>query len=151
MKRMVFDKRHFGAVKNNGGPSFEDEEHVEALFTLLLYTYAFNISDYLPILKWLDLDGHSKKVREAMEIIKKIQDPIVNDGIRQWRDGTRTNHDDLLDIFGSLADSKGDPLLSDDEVRAQVLVKNLFSIMLLNDHIIHSNWKGTKIGQSFWT
>lgn len=125
MKRMVFGKRHFGEVTNNGGPGSEDEDHVTAVLTLLLHVYAFNLSDYLPMLKWLDLDGHCKKVRDSMEVIKKYQDPIVNDRIRQWRNGTRTKPDDLLDVFVSLTNSKGDPLLSDDEVRAQLTVKRI--------------------------
>lgn len=138
VKRIVFDRRHFGEPTSNGGPSFEDEQHIEALFTMLLYNYAFNISDYLPMLKWLDIDGHSKKVLDSVEIVKNIHDPIVNDRIRQWRDGTQTDPVDLLDVFVSLTDSKGYPLLSEDEVKAQIMVRkesfilfNVFYITLL--------------------
>ncbi|PON37123.1 Cytochrome P450, E-class, group I [Trema orientale] len=120
MRRMMFDKRYFGKGRDDGGPGQEEEEHVGALFTMLLHVYAFCVSDYLPWLRWLDLDGHQKTVSEAMKVINKYQEPIVNDRIRLWRDGTRKEPEDLLDVFISLKDSDGSPLLSDEEVRAQV-------------------------------
>ncbi|PON55405.1 Cytochrome P [Parasponia andersonii] len=122
MRRMMFDKRYFGKGRDDGGPGQEEEEHVGALFTMLLHVYAFCVSDYLPWLKWLDLDGHQKTVSEAIKVINKYQNPIVNDRIRLWRDGMRKEPEDLLDVFISLKDSDGNPLLSDEEVRAQVTV-----------------------------
>ncbi|PON35477.1 Cytochrome P450, E-class, group I [Trema orientale] len=121
LRRMMFDKRYFGEGRVDGGPGEEEEEHVRALFTLLSHIYAFSVSDYLPWLTWLDLDGHQRKVFEATKVINKYQDPIVNDRIRQWREGKRTEPaEDLLDVFISLKGSDGNPLLSDDEIRAQV-------------------------------
>ena len=120
----MFNVRHFGEGRDDGGPGFEEEEHVSALFTMLLHVYAFCITDHLPWLKWLDLDGHRKRVRDAMEVINKYQDPIINDRIRCWREfgSTKTQPEDLLDVFISLKDSNGNSLLSDEEIRAQVTV-----------------------------
>ncbi|PON45552.1 Cytochrome P450, E-class, group I [Trema orientale] len=121
MRRMMFDKRYFGEGRSDGGPGVEEEEHVKAIFTVLLHIYAFSVADYLPWLKWLDLDGYQKKVSEAMNVINKYQDPIIHDRVRQWRDGMRTEPEDLLDVFISLKDdSNGKPLLSTDEIRAQI-------------------------------
>ncbi|KAF7843777.1 isoleucine N-monooxygenase 2-like [Senna tora] len=35
IRRMVFNKRYFGEGGKNGGPGLEEEQHVEAIFTLL--------------------------------------------------------------------------------------------------------------------
>ena len=126
MRRMMFNKRYFGKGRDDGEPGGEEEEHVRALFTILLKIYAFSVSDYLPWLKWLDLDGHRRKVCEAMNVINKYHDPIVNERIRQWREGTKTKPEDLLDVFISLEDSDGNPLLSHNEIRAQIMVSSRY-------------------------
>ena len=48
IRRMIFGKRFFREGREDGGPSVEDEEHVDALFTILEYVYSFCISDYIP-------------------------------------------------------------------------------------------------------
>ncbi|GJN22666.1 hypothetical protein PR202_gb10254 [Eleusine coracana subsp. coracana] len=62
-----------------------------AVFTSLGLLYAFCVSDYLPWLVGLDLDGHEKMIREAHETINKLHD----------------------------TDAQGNPLLSIEEVKAQ--------------------------------
>ena len=126
MRRMLFGTRHFGKDDNNNigepaGP--KEEEHVSALFTLLLHIYAFCASDYLPWLRMLDLDGHRRAVRGAMKVVRKLHDPILDDRLKQWREGKRTEPEDLLDVFISLKGSDGKPLLSVQEIRAQVTVR----------------------------
>ncbi|GMN59752.1 hypothetical protein TIFTF001_028844 [Ficus carica] len=123
MRRMMFNRRYFGKGREDGGPGFEEEEHVSALLTMLLHVYSFCISDYLPWLTSFDVDGHRKTVCNAMKVINKYQDPIVNDRILEWIEGQKTEPEDLLDVFISLKGSNGHPLLSDEEVRAQVTVR----------------------------
>ncbi|CAN1247928.1 Valine N-monooxygenase 1 [Linum perenne] len=65
IRRMLFGKRFFGEGTMDGGPGKEEVEHVKAAFTVLKYLYAFSISDYLPCLRWLDVDGHGKIVKDA--------------------------------------------------------------------------------------
>ncbi|XP_022640528.1 isoleucine N-monooxygenase 2-like [Vigna radiata var. radiata] len=60
IRKIVFNKRYFGKGRKDGGPSFEEEEHVDSIFVLLRYLYAFSISDYISCLRKLDLDGHQK-------------------------------------------------------------------------------------------
>ncbi|KAL6273670.1 hypothetical protein ACE6H2_024362 [Prunus campanulata] len=60
-----------------------------------------------------------------MNIVKKHQEPIVNERLQEWRDGKRNEPDDLLDVFISLKDANGQPLLSDEEIKAQTTVNNL--------------------------
>ncbi|GMN21653.1 hypothetical protein TIFTF001_040080 [Ficus carica] len=121
MRRMMFSTRYFGNGSEEGGPGFEEEEHVSSLFTMLKYIYAFSVSDYLPWLRGLDLDGHQKRVRDAVKIVNKYHDPIVNDRILQWREGKKTQPEDLLDVLISLKGSDDKPLLSEDEIRAQIM------------------------------
>ncbi|OVA00032.1 Cytochrome P450 [Macleaya cordata] len=120
IRKMMFNKRYFGEGRKDGGPSFEEEEHVDALFTVLSFLYAFCVSDYLPCLRWLDLDGHEKIMKKAIRVVNKYHDPIIDERIRQWRsDGFIKEPEDLLDVLISLKDVNGKPLLSTEEIKAQ--------------------------------
>ncbi|KAK9167920.1 hypothetical protein Syun_000060 [Stephania yunnanensis] len=55
---MMFNRRCFGDGRKDGGPGFEEEQHVEVVRTILSLINAFSVSDYMPCLRWLDLDGH---------------------------------------------------------------------------------------------
>ncbi|CAL2273406.1 unnamed protein product [Prunus armeniaca] len=128
MRKMIFNRTYFGKGREDGGPGVEEEEHVSALLTLLTYAYAFCVSDYLPWLRVFDIDGHEKKVRKAMNIVKKHQEPIVNERLQEWRDRKRNEPDDLLDVFISLKDANGQPLLSDEEIKAQTTELQLSTV-----------------------
>ncbi|KAE8730535.1 Tryptophan N-monooxygenase 1 [Hibiscus syriacus] len=64
-RKMVFNRRYFGEGKADDGPGFEEEEYVKAIFTCLAYIYSFCISDYVPVLRGLDLEGHEKIMEAA--------------------------------------------------------------------------------------
>ncbi|KAK8717812.1 hypothetical protein V6N13_045066 [Hibiscus sabdariffa] len=120
MRKLVFNRRYFGEGKADGGPGFEEEEHVKAIFTSLAHVYSFCISDYLPFLRGLDLEGHEKIVEEATMVMDKYHSPIIEDRIQQWRDGKTNEPQDLLDVMISLTDDNGAPLLSTNEIKAQI-------------------------------
>ncbi|KDP45692.1 hypothetical protein JCGZ_17299 [Jatropha curcas] len=120
IRKMVFNKRFFGKGKKNGGPGFEEAEHVDALFRILDYSFSFCLSDYLPCLEGFDLGGHEKIIKEANGIIGKYHDPIIEDRVQQWKDGTKKEEEDLLDVLITLKDDNGNPLLSTDEIKAQI-------------------------------
>ncbi|KAK8581400.1 hypothetical protein V6N13_144426 [Hibiscus sabdariffa] len=122
-RQLLFSRRYFGKGKENGGPGFEEEEHISAVFTVLAYLYAFCVSDYIPMLRGLDLDGHEKVMKEAMRVIGKYQDPIIDERIQQWKSGKKSGKedpDDLLDVLICLKDGKGNPILTADEIKAQL-------------------------------
>ncbi|XP_042504321.1 tryptophan N-monooxygenase CYP79A68-like [Macadamia integrifolia] len=125
IRRLMFNKRYFGEGREDGGPGVEEEEYVDAVFTVLSLLYAFCVSDYLPWLRWLDLDGHEKKMKKAIKVVNKYHDAVINERLREWRDGKegwcdpKRQPEDLLDVLISVKDDKGKPLLSTEEVKAQ--------------------------------
>ncbi|KAL7201325.1 hypothetical protein ACSBR1_033092 [Camellia fascicularis] len=69
----------------------------------------------------LDLDGHEKIMRKATTSVKKYQDPLIDERIKQWNDGTKTEKEDILDIVIMLKQTDGTPLLSREEIKAQIV------------------------------
>lgn len=84
---MIFNLRYLGAGRSDGGPGYEEMEHVESIFTIHSMLFAFSLSDYIPQLRWLDLDGHEKKMKKAIRIVNKYHDPLINKRIKKWRLG----------------------------------------------------------------
>ncbi|MED6225351.1 hypothetical protein PIB30_092860 [Stylosanthes scabra] len=119
--RLVFNARHFGKGREDGGPDFEEVEHIDAIFTVLRYLFAFSISDFVPCLRELDLDGHKKELKKATKLITKYHDPLIEDRIHQWNSGKRTHQEDLLDVLISLKDVNDNPLLTLDEIKAHIM------------------------------
>lgn len=133
IRRLTFDKRYFyDSVPDDAGPSRHEIDHVEALFTALGYIYAFCISDYFPWLIGLDLDGHEKIVKEANRVIEKYNNPVIEERIQYWRSRDKKPSgkkmkktvEDLLDVLITLNDSKGEPLLTTEEIKAQSRVSS---------------------------
>nr|GMC81953.1 isoleucine N-monooxygenase 1-like [Ipomoea batatas]GMC81954.1 isoleucine N-monooxygenase 1-like [Ipomoea batatas] len=121
IRQMVFSKRFFGAGTEDGGPGVEEEEHVNATFGVLAYVYSFGVSDYFPWLRMFDLDGHRKALKKAVKGVRKHQDPEVDARIKMWNNGTKTEQQDILDVLIKLKDIDGRPLLTPEEIKAQIL------------------------------
>ncbi|XP_076948592.1 phenylalanine N-monooxygenase CYP79D16-like [Bidens hawaiensis] len=118
MMSIIFGKRLFGREMEDGGPSEEEAQHVDAFFNILEYIYAFSITDYFPWLRGkIDLDGHEKIVRTAIETIRKSQDPLVDERIRMWSNGARKEKCDMLDVLIKLEN----PKLTPEEIKAQIV------------------------------
>ncbi|KAJ1422938.1 Cytochrome P450 superfamily [Sesbania bispinosa] len=93
MRKLVFNTSYFGKGREDGRPDFDETEHVDSIFTLLKHVYAFCVSDYTPFLRGLDLDDHENKVKNAMRIVKEYNDPIIEQRIKKWKDGSMTSND----------------------------------------------------------
>ncbi|KAK7305539.1 hypothetical protein VNO77_43445 [Canavalia gladiata] len=117
-RKLIFNTRYFGKEREDGGPGLEEVEHVDVIFTLLKHVYAFSVSDYIPCLRVFDLDGHKSKVKNGMRSIKRYHDPIIEERIKQWNDGSKTVEEDLLDVMISLKDANNNPLLTLKEIEA---------------------------------
>nr|GLL36657.1 isoleucine N-monooxygenase 1-like isoform X1 [Ipomoea trifida] len=113
-KKMFFNKRCFGS-------GTEDEELVEALFSILSYTYGMGISDYIPWLSVFDIDGHKSMIKKALVVTRKYLDTEVDKRIQMWKDGTKTAEEDILDVLVTLKDNDGRSMLSDAEIKTQLL------------------------------
>ncbi|CAI0377341.1 unnamed protein product, partial [Linum tenue] len=111
--------RFFGNPTSDGGPGPTEVEHLEAVFTALKNLYWSSISDYFPGLRGWNFDGKEKIVKEADKAIKAPQNPIIDERIRQWRSGERKEIDDLIDVFVTLKDDDGKPLLTPQETKCQ--------------------------------
>ncbi|KAL0736551.1 hypothetical protein Bca4012_012761 [Brassica carinata] len=120
-RKMLLGVRHFGKGSKDGtGPGFEEIEHVDSLFKVVTHLYAFALSDYVPWLRFLDLEGHEKVVSGAMRNVSKYNDPFVDKRLEQWRNGKMNEPQDFLDMLILAKDTDGKPALSDEEIKAQV-------------------------------
>ncbi|KAA8543653.1 hypothetical protein F0562_021601 [Nyssa sinensis] len=121
IRKMIFNKRFFGKGMADGGPGVEEEEHLEGLFTILEYLNSFSVSDYIPWLRRLDLDGHEKIMKKAVASVRKYNDPEIDERIQQWRNGAKKEQEDVLDVLVMLKDKNDNPLLSPEEIKAQIV------------------------------
>ncbi|KAG8062385.1 hypothetical protein GUJ93_ZPchr0003g17618 [Zizania palustris] len=119
IRRLIFNRRYFGEPQPDGGPGPLEVQHMDAVFTSLGLLYAFCISDYLPWLLGLDLDGHEKAVKEANATVNRLHDTIIDERWRQWKSGERQKSEDFLDVLITLKDGGGNPLLTIEEIKAQ--------------------------------
>ncbi|XP_042495919.1 tryptophan N-monooxygenase CYP79A68-like [Macadamia integrifolia] len=119
IRKLMFNKRYLGEGRKDGGPGVEEEEYIDAVFTVLSLVYSFCVSDYMPSLRRFDLNGHEKIMKEAVRVINKYHDPIIDERVQEWREGKKKEAQDLLDVLISMKDSNGKPLLSTEEIKAQ--------------------------------
>ncbi|KAI3827033.1 hypothetical protein L1987_01095 [Smallanthus sonchifolius] len=118
IRKMIFGTRFFGQGMEDGGPGDEENEHVLALFTILKYLNAFCIADYFPWLRGkIDFGGQEKIIRAAIEGVIKYHDPLIDERILTWNDGTQTQEKDVLDIL--IKHEK--PKLTPEDIKAQIL------------------------------
>ena len=122
IRRMIFSRRYYGKGREDGGPSLEEEEHNQALLSILRHVNAFSISEFIPLLKTFDLDGHGKIVKRALKVIRNHDEPIIEERVQEWGDGKKKKVEDILDILISLKNENGKSLLSIEEIKAQVTV-----------------------------
>ncbi|XP_022853598.1 isoleucine N-monooxygenase 2-like [Olea europaea var. sylvestris] len=121
IRRLIFGKSYFGNGMEDGGPGTEEEEHVATLFKILSSLFGFSISDYVPWLELFDFDGHKGMLKKAIGCLSKFHDPEIHDRIQTWKKGRRANEEDILDVLINLKDSKGAPLLTIEEIKAQII------------------------------
>nr|XP_043617808.1 tryptophan N-monooxygenase CYP79A68-like [Erigeron canadensis] len=118
IKNMAFGSRYIGKGNADGGLGEEDIEHSNSLAVIPLHVFAFCATDYFPWLRWrTDFDGHERIIRNALGIIRKYQDPLIDERIQRWKDGVRTEENDLLDVYINLRN----PRLTSDQIKAQML------------------------------
>ncbi|KAH7665915.1 Phenylalanine N-monooxygenase protein, partial [Dioscorea alata] len=112
IRKIIFGCRHFGKGPKDGGPvpGPEEIEHIDAAFTVLSLAFSFCVSDFMPSLRIFDIDGHERIMKKTMKVFNKYHDPIIEERMGRWR----------RNVFISLKDSEGKPLLTVEEIKAQV-------------------------------
>lgn len=131
IRKMIFNQRYFGEGREDGGPGEEEVEHVDALFAVLSLLYAFCPSDYVPWLRWLDLNGHEKVMKKAIGVVNKYHDPVIERRMEEWRSGIKRQAEDVLDVLISLKDVGGRPVLTTEEIKAQCAVR---AVLKMSEH-----------------
>ncbi|KAK7282955.1 hypothetical protein RIF29_12102 [Crotalaria pallida] len=122
IRKSFFNTRYFGKGGEHGRPGLEEMEHINSVFTLLKYVYAFSVSDYIPCLRGVvDLDGHESMIKKAMMNMSKYHDPIIEERFKQWNEGSKTDAEDLLDVMISLKDANNNKLLTKEEIKSQII------------------------------
>jgi len=122
IRRLFLNLRYFGKGSGDGGPGLEEVEYVDSLFTMLQYLYAFSVTDFVPCLRGYNLDGRERIVKNAYKTAKKYHDPIIENRIQEWKNGKKTDKEDLLDILISLKDADNNALLTEQEIKSIILV-----------------------------
>ncbi|KAL0558841.1 hypothetical protein IC582_003423 [Cucumis melo] len=129
IRRIVFNRRYYGEGREDGGPTFEEEEHNQALLTIVRHVNSFSISDFMPCLKPLDLDGHQKNMKNALNVLRKYDEHIIKERVQQWKTDEKIKGvEDILDILISLTDDNGNSLLSIEEIKNQIMDIQLATI-----------------------
>lgn len=129
MMRMMFGQRHFEEPAEDGGLGQKEREHMDAIYQAIDCFFSSNISNYISCLRGWNIDGEEAKLREAVDIINRCNDPIIHERMHLWRNkGGKETEEDWLDTLITLKDDQGMPLFTLDEIRAQCKDINVATI-----------------------
>jgi tyrosine N-monooxygenase len=134
IRRLLLGSRYLGEPQPDGGPGKMESEHIGASFVALETLFLFCISDYLPWLTGLDLDGHEKIVKEANTTLDRLHDTVIDERWRQLKTGEKEEIEDIVDVLVTHKDGHGNPLLTIEEVvKAQTKVYNETTLIMRTD------------------
>ncbi|KFK25907.1 hypothetical protein AALP_AA8G178100 [Arabis alpina] len=129
MMRMLFGQRHFDEAAEDGGLGPKEREHMDAIYRAIDCFFSSNVSNYISCLRGWNIDGEEAEVREAVDVINRCNDPIINERMHLWRNGGgKEREEDWLDTLITLKDDQGKPVFSFDEIKAQCKNVNVASI-----------------------
>lgn len=116
--RMLQGKRFFGL--QDAGP--EDTARIAALsgdaFELM---GAFNIGDYIPWLRWLDLQGYNRRCQKALERMEEVVNPVLEDHRARRKGNPDVEPSNFIDLLLNLQETQGEDVLSDVMIKALIL------------------------------
>ncbi|KAI4366402.1 hypothetical protein MLD38_022283 [Melastoma candidum] len=100
--KMVVGKDYLGADEGGG----EDGERCKrALSSMFVLLGAFVIGDAVPFLKWLDLGGYKKAMRETARELDALQEVWLNEHKEKRKDkGREVAAEDFMDVMLSIVD-----------------------------------------------
>ncbi|EFJ33259.1 hypothetical protein SELMODRAFT_230667 [Selaginella moellendorffii] len=80
LARMLLGKRFFGPGVT--GPR-DGSEHRSLIYDAFALVNAFNLADYLPFLRWLDVQGYEKKIKDIMNRTDRLYDAVIEEHRRK--------------------------------------------------------------------
>lgn len=85
--RMVLGQRFFGL--KGAGPEVA-ADHKAKIYESFSLINAFNIGDYLPFLRPLDLQGHERRMKDIMKWVDNLYDSIIQEQCLELKNGSET-------------------------------------------------------------
>ena len=121
MFRMVVGKRFAKAGSDDDNK--ENERIRRAMREVFDLSGSFVVSDALPYLRWLDLDGGEKAMKRAIDELDYFARIWLEEHKRNRDSGERKDrHDDFMDVLLSIVDRDFDGRDADTIIKATCLV-----------------------------
>ncbi|OVA00792.1 Cytochrome P450 [Macleaya cordata] len=125
--RVLLGRRLCG--DGEGHADLKSQQFKEMVVELMVLSGVFNISDFIPSLEWLDLQGVAAKMKKLHKRFDAFLTTIIEEHKMKGSDygsGTHQQQDFLSKLFGLKEDVDGEELkLTDTEIKALLL--NLFT------------------------
>lgn len=125
MTQMLLSKRFFGS--KDAGPE-QSAEFLHITHQVFWLLGLLNIADYLPFLRWLDLQGYERMMKEVEKRMDAFHSTILHEHRLQHElrgDRPRDGPEDFVDILLTLPGHDGADHLDDIEMKALIQVPSL--------------------------
>ncbi|KAH7420637.1 hypothetical protein KP509_13G015200 [Ceratopteris richardii] len=120
MTQMLLSKRFFGC--KDAGPQ-QSAEFLHITHQVFWLLGLFNIADYLPFLRWFDLQGYERLMRQVQKQMDVFHSNILQEHRLEHEargDRPRDKPEDFVDILLSLRGNDGKEHLDDVEMKALI-------------------------------
>ncbi|KAJ1390457.1 Cytochrome P450 [Sesbania bispinosa] len=101
--RMIAGKRYFGTM--DVANEKEAERFLKGLNKFLCLLGVFTVGDAVPSLRWLDLGGHEKAMKETAKELDNVVSEWLEEH-RQKRASSESNDQDFIDVMLSVLEAK---------------------------------------------
>ncbi|KAK4252510.1 hypothetical protein QN277_014502 [Acacia crassicarpa] len=121
LARAMLGRRVFNDI--SGGSDPKAEEFKSMVMEMMELGGVFNISDFIPALEWLDIQG----VHAKMKKLHKRFDSFLTNIVEEHKVSKNHNHRDLLTTLLSLKEVQNDEGATLTNVEIKALLMNLFA------------------------
>ncbi|XP_010451089.1 PREDICTED: cytochrome P450 82C4 [Camelina sativa] len=104
--RMVAGKRYFGGTGSETSEDTEEARQCKIAISKFFHLIGiFTVSDAFPALRWFDLQGHEKEMKQTGSELDVILEKWIENHRQQRKvSGTKENDSDFIDVMLSLAE-----------------------------------------------
>ncbi|MCO5558536.1 hypothetical protein L7F22_012121 [Adiantum nelumboides] len=142
MTQMLLSKRFFGS--KDAGPE-QSAEFLHITHQVFWLLGLFNIADYLPFLRWFDLQGYEQLMRQVEKRMDAFHSKILHEHRLEHElrgDRPRDRPDDFVDILLTLPGHNGEDHLDDIEMKA--LIQDMIAAAI-DTSSVTSEWAMSEI------